>query len=709
MPEQELYPVSITEPWPRQRNRWLLVALVLGFVAALLAGKLDFGRLDPLQQFYVSTYLKTSVPWLTGKESSSLHFIEVVTPQRIDFAELGDAVADAAEPSGLALSQRAADRGATQLRIVRPPHVLTAKANALLRQYVYQGKPWFAVFPFTGWTLAVLLPIGMLIGSSFDSGYRRQLLKGLVRRGPRLVDRYTFNKARHSDGIGFRTEDPLSWRERLDPQYPATLRGRLAISKRSENSHIALMGSSGTGKSILLRQLLREVRARAEAAIVYDPAGEFTAEFYDETRGDVILNPLDDRSPFWTPVEELTTNTEALTLAESLFPDSNAENQFFVRAPRKIFAHLLQYGPDPETLAYWLSMPDEIDKRVAGTEMAHMLGKAAGAQRMGVLASLGMVADSFRMLPTEEDATRPDGTVRRWSARHWAATRQGWVFLTSTTTTRTPQRPLQSMWLDTLILQLMKTSPEHVSRPAWLVLDELASLQKLPQLETALTEARKYQLKIILGFQGQSQIQERYGEKGAETILGQAATKIYLRTNEPNAAEWISKSLGDQEIERVRETRSLQEGLQSKNGQSYARELRTERAVTTAQVLGLTDRHGYIKQENVIARFVLPIVAAERRVPSLMERKQLEFTQLLLPDPRIVESPDDDSESESSVDPEPDSTIPTPQPDPVTPLESDSLSRLATVTLPAPAPDSPTIPPVSTATPPTPVLHFRNE
>jgi hypothetical protein len=629
MPDQDLYPVSITEPWPRQRNRWVIVASVLGFVTAILAIMVDYNRLDPIRQFYVSAYLRTNIQWIAGKEST-FDFLELTQRGRIEFAVPGDAVADRSEPYGLALSPRANDEGATGLHKVRREHVPTIRVYNLLRKHIYDGKSLLAVFPFASWTLLGLVPLGLLAGSSADYRFRRRLLKGIVRRGPRLVDRYSFNKARQSDGIGFRTEDPITWRERLDPKYPPALRGRIAIPKRSENSHIALMGSSGTGKSILLRQLLREIQARGEAAIVYDPAGEFTAEFYNEARGDTILNPLDDRSPFWTPVDELSTNTEALTLAESLFPDTHTENQFFVRAPRKIFAHLLEYGPDPDQLAYWLSMPDEIDKRVAGTEMAHMLAKAAGAQRAGVLSSLGIVADSLRMLPTENDVKRPDGTVRRWSARKWAEARKGWIFLTSTTTTRPSQRPLQSMWLDTLILRLMKTSPERVTRPAWLVLDELASLQRLPQLETALTEARKYQIKIVLGFQGQSQIQERYGDKGAETILGQAATKIYLRTNEPNAAEWISKALGDQEVERVRETRSLQEGIQSKNSQSYARELKTERAVTTAQVLGLTDRHGYIKQENVIARFILPIVPPRYLGPALIERKQLEFTRLML-------------------------------------------------------------------------------
>ena len=81
------------------------------------------------------------------------------------------------------------------------------------------------------------------------------------------------------------------------------------------------MGDTGTGKSALIRQLLLQVQERGETAIVYDPALEYTPQFFDPERGDAILNPLDRRTPFWTPADELRLDAEALTLAESLFPE----------------------------------------------------------------------------------------------------------------------------------------------------------------------------------------------------------------------------------------------------------------------------------------------------------------------------------------------------------------------------------------------------
>jgi type IV secretory pathway TraG/TraD family ATPase VirD4 len=168
-----------------------------------------------------------------------------------------------------------------------------------------------------------------------------------------------------------------------------------------------------------------------------------------------------------------------------------------------------------------MSNADEIDKRVAGTELAAMIDKGAANQRSGVLGSLNMVADAFKLLPKESE------TKRRWNTVEWAKERKGWVFLTSKATMRERMRPLVSLWLDLLVLRLM--NEESAKRKTWFVLDELASLQRLPQLTTAVTENRKSNNPMVLGFQGKAQVEALYGHV-AEAMLSQPATKIFLNS-----------------------------------------------------------------------------------------------------------------------------------------------------------------------------------
>ena len=165
------------------------------------------------------------------------------------------------------------------------------------------------------------------------------------------------------------------------------------------------MGDTGSGKSSIIRQMLYQVDARGDSAIVYDPACEFVKQFYNERRGDIVLNPLDARMPYWNPSKELRRKAEAKALAVSLYQPEGVTNRFFVEAPQKIFAHLLTFLPTPEELVRWMSDPAEIDRRVKGTEYWMLIDPKAPQQRTGVLGSLNMSADSFRLLPKPDETT----------------------------------------------------------------------------------------------------------------------------------------------------------------------------------------------------------------------------------------------------------------------------------------------------------------
>src|SRR5260370_16550704 len=159
------------------------------------------------------------------------------------------------------------------------------------------------------------------------------------------------------------------------------------------------MGDTGMGKSTLIRQILLQVEARGDTAIVYDPALEYTPKFYKPERSDIILNPIDQRMPYWSPSDEMTHITESSTLAASLFPHRHNENAFFTEGPRKIFAHLLTFRPTPEELAWWMCHETEIDQRVKGTEYAATINRQAPAQRTGVLPPLTLLAAHLHLLP----------------------------------------------------------------------------------------------------------------------------------------------------------------------------------------------------------------------------------------------------------------------------------------------------------------------
>jgi hypothetical protein len=152
------------------------------------------------------------------------------------------------------------------------------------------------------------------------------------------------------------------------------------------------------------------------------------------------------------------------------------------------------------------------------------------------------------------------------------------------------------------------------------VLDELASLQKLPQLHTAITENRKSRNPIVLGFQGKAQLEVIYGHL-AEVMLSQPATKIFLKTTEPNAAEWVSRAIGKVEIERMKETHF--DG--SRSGRNFSLDRQTEPLVLDSEISGLDNLHAYLKHGNHVARFSFPVLDVAATQPKFIERLKDDF------------------------------------------------------------------------------------
>jgi hypothetical protein len=152
------------------------------------------------------------------------------------------------------------------------------------------------------------------------------------------------------------------------------------------------------------------------------------------------------------------------------------------------------------------------------------------------------------------------------------------------------------------------------------VLDELASLQRLPQLHTAITENRKSRNPIVLGFQGKAQLEVVYGHL-AEVMLSQPATKIFLKTTEPNAAEWVSRAIGKVEIERMKETHF--DG--SRSGRNFSLDRQTEPLVLDSEISGLDNLHAFMKYGNYVARFSFPVLQMPATQQKFLERLKDDF------------------------------------------------------------------------------------
>ena len=312
--------------YPVYSSGALFVAIMVTVVCVYL--RLAF-VMTPLQRYYLSCYAETGFLG-TMRQSSEYQLVTVADRQRhtrpVTEADVqpGSTPQLIGKPIPLALSPAAHASGVVFL--YRGPKVayMNRPLNDYLRRFVYDGASLLGIFGIPLWSGLAVFLLQLPFAVRKDVRRLKELKYGRLLKGPVLVSPNGFNKVVKGDGIGFKTTESKEL---------------MRIPLRAEGQHIEIMGDTGAGKSRLVMQLLAQIKERGHSAIVYDPACEFVQRFYDADRGDIILNPLDARCPYWGPSEELRRRAEARAIAASLYqPTTDKKGEFFTETPQKIFA-----------------------------------------------------------------------------------------------------------------------------------------------------------------------------------------------------------------------------------------------------------------------------------------------------------------------------------------------------------------------------------
>jgi type IV secretory pathway TraG/TraD family ATPase VirD4 len=321
---------------------------------------------------------------------------------------------------------------------------------------------------------------------------------------------------------------------------------------------------------------------------------EFIQEFYDERRGDIVLNPLDARCPFWTPwlefrEESFTMDTEAMAASLVRGDTRNKTEEFFRDSARTLIEAIFEKATDrqhPGSIADFLALPrPEMHKRLAGTRAYPLVDEHAAEQGTGIISVAANATKGFYHLPRREQ------TTRAWSARQWAEERRGWIFLPSSEDARAAIQSLQAVWLDALVRWLM--AADIGSEQIWIIVDELPAMGYQNQIEQLLTRGRKRGISTVIGFQNVAQLRAIYGRDRTVTMTSAPTTKVILRCDEAETAKWASDLLGSREIERTEMT--MLAGLSNmREGVNLNARRTTEHIVTPAEIQLLKPFHGYL-------------------------------------------------------------------------------------------------------------------
>ena len=370
----------------------------------------------------------------------------------------------------------------------------------------------------------------------------------------------------------------------------------------AEIRHTLITGGTGTGKTVLFKGLAWSAMQRGDRLIIADPNGEMYSLF--GRPGDKIANPYDQRTVGWSIFNEIRDEYDYHRYALSLVPRgrTNEEEEWasFARLLLRETARKLvrEHNPSIERLIWWTTIapPDKFKDFLHGTDAESLF---TGADK-ALASARFMLADKIT-----EHKKMPAG---EFSLRDWLDDPEGGnLFLTWNEAQATALKPLISAWIDVLCTSILSL-PASDDRKVWMLIDELASMEKLPSLEAALTKGRKAGLRVVAGLQSTSQLDDIYGHDEAQTLRScfRSLAALGGAMTDPKTCEDVSKSLGEHEVERYAFSRSSGD-----RGANSSKSLRTdrERVVMPSQLSSLPDLTGYLAFVGnlPIAKFVLPI------------------------------------------------------------------------------------------------------
>lgn len=421
---------------------------------------------------------------------------------------------------------------------------------------------------------------GTLVGFATSGPRREAMLKrGTEIRDPRRIACYR-RRLRRPDAIAF---------------------AGMPLNAMDETKHFKLIGTTGTGKSTAIREILQSALDRGDRAIIADPDGGYLDRFFDQRQGDLILNPFDERSRGWDLFSELNDEFDVEQLARALIPDTEGEDRSWRGYARTFFTAVTQqlwglaktgrHTINVSELYRVLTMASHEELKILVQDTPAQSFLEGGNERMfGSIRSVA--ASSIAALQYVARHHGPAMSLRRWIR---SAPGHRALFLPYSATQIAALRSLISAWLRLTIFETM-SGPDRDQR-LWFIIDELDALGTIDGLKDALARLRKFGGRCVLGFQSIAQVSDTYGHGEAQTIVENCGNTLVLRcsaSEQGGTARFASRLIGDREVIRRHETRSRRPG-EWRWARTYGDQHVTEAAVLPSEIEQLPDLAGYVK------------------------------------------------------------------------------------------------------------------
>jgi Type IV secretion-system coupling protein DNA-binding domain len=364
------------------------------------------------------------------------------------------------------------------------------------------------------------------------------------------------------------------------------------LSRDRETRHFLILGSVGGGKTQTMLNLIAEAILRRDGVLVLDTKGDMMAGLPGDP-GPLLVAPHDRRSLVWDVAVDCCIKQDARELAARFIPPS--ADPMWSHAAQEVFVACLVHLQETKGSDWGKAVVTANDETLIEHARNHnpnalrLLNQPDSRTTTSILQTFQA---NMRIVMILAEAWS-DPSADRFSIRAWLHKLN-------------PRRPLilqqdpgypelSSIWIGSMLGLLASavgspTLSESRDRRVWLFLDEFPQLPPIKQFPTFLELGRSKGIAVVIGAQDTAQIRAVYGADQAKSWFGMTGTKVVTRINASEAAEDISRLIGDQEVERRIESATRSGGRVSIT-ESHQRA--TRRVITASELashLGPTAR-----------------------------------------------------------------------------------------------------------------------
>jgi len=377
--------------------------------------------------------------------------------------------------------------------------------------------------------------------------------------------------------------------------------GMMRLPSSVASSHFAIVGSTGSGKTISIRLLMQSVlpmigTGKDHRALIYDAK----QDMYSILKGInppcevMILNPFDKRGVAWDMAKDITSPATAQQIASILIPENkNASQPFFADAARHLLSGVLisfiKNAPENWRLRdvlIALKSQERLKKVLLATpetsDLVEQYFSDATTAR-NVMSTVATKMQRYEFIAAAWSKAKKSISLRDWLKS------ESILILGNDEATRTALDAINQVIfkrLSELILAQTESETGITGRRTWIFLDELRQAGKLEGLSSLLTKGRSKGASVILGYQDIEGLREVYGHQLANEIAGQCANKAILRCDSSDTAKWASALFGEREVLERRESVSQSSGSSHQEySMSAGSSSKSESAQTSEQIL----------------------------------------------------------------------------------------------------------------------------